>query len=158
MKDKFERLSELHERITNMRNTMTSSTIENQSEIFNQHDILVNEYNSLISDVSKFKNIYNDLNISFIKKTVAFYFGMNTEVLDAKTRKREIVQARQIAMYFCKHETKNSLSVIGEKIGNKDHATVLHACKTVSNLVETDKIFRQFVKDIGNLLKQKSLT
>jgi len=48
------------------------------------------------------------------------------------------VQARQVAMYFSKNLTKSSLATIGSQIGGKDHATVLHACKTVNNLVETD--------------------
>jgi len=74
-------------------------------------------------------------------------------VLNAKTRKREIVQARQIAMYFSKSLTKASLSTIGSVIGNKDHATVLHACKTVNNLMETDKRFKAQVEDIQKKLK-----
>ena len=65
----------------------------------------------------------------------------------------EIVQARQIAMYFSKSLTKYSLASIGAQIGSKDNATVLHACKTVNNLKDTDKNFRQFVEDIEKKLK-----
>ena len=61
-----------------------------------------------------------------------------------KTRKRQVVQARQIAMYFAKNMTKSSLSSIGAHCG-KDHATVLHACRTVNNLIETDKKFKASV-------------
>ena len=55
-------------------------------------------------------------------------------------------------MYFSKQMTKNSLAMIGKYCGNKDHATVLHACKTVDNLSSTDKQFRKFVEDLGKKL------
>ncbi len=74
-------------------------------------------------------------------------------MLQSKTRKREIVQARQVAMFFSKSMTKSSLATIGSQIGGKDHATVLHACKTVNNLIETDKRFRLQVDEIEKKLK-----
>ena len=70
----------------------------------------------------------------------------------SKTRKREIVQARQIAMYLSRSLTKTSLSSIGSQLGGKDHATVLHACNTVSDLMDTDRSFRGFVHDIERVL------
>lgn len=99
------------------------------------------------------KNSKRELSIEYISKVVCDYFNMTVEALQAKTRKREIVQARQIAMYFSKSLTKYSLASIGAQIGSKDHATVLHACKTVNNLKDTDKNFRQFVEDIEKKLK-----
>ena len=74
------------------------------------------------------------------------------EVFLSKTRKREIVQARQIAMYLSRSLTKTSLSSIGSQLGGKDHATVLHACNTVSDLMDTDRSFRGFVHDIERVL------
>ena len=65
-----------------------------------------------------------------------------------KTRKREIVQATQLAMYFSKQMTKNSLAMIGKHCGNKDHATVLHACKTVNKLADTHKRIKRNIVDI----------
>ena len=67
-------------------------------------------------------------------------------------RKREIVQARQIAMYLSRNLTKTSLSSIGAQLGGKDHATVLHACNTVGDLMDTDRSFRGFVHDIERQL------
>lgn len=99
------------------------------------------------------KNSKRELSIEYISKVVCDYFNMPVDTLQAKTRKREIVQARQIAMYFSKSLTKYSLASIGAQIGSKDHATVLHACKTVNNLKDTDKNFRQFVEDIDKKLK-----
>jgi chromosomal replication initiator protein len=63
------------------------------------------------------------------------------------------VQARQVAMFFSKNLTKSSLATIGLQIGGKDHATVLHACKTVNNLIETDKQFKNQIEEIEKKLK-----
>jgi len=94
-----------------------------------------------------------ELSVDFISKTVCEYYGMDMDLLQSKTRKREIVQARQIAMYFSKCLTNSSLSTIGAKIGKKDHATVLHACKTINNLIETDRELKNQIKEIETQLK-----
>jgi len=99
------------------------------------------------------KNTKRELSIDYIQKVVCDYFNMPAEVINSKTRKREIVQARQIAMFFAKSLTKSSLATIGSQIGGKDHATVLHACKTVNNLIETDKRFRSYIDEIEKKLK-----
>lgn len=95
----------------------------------------------------------HELTIEYIQKVVCDYFNMPPDSLQSKTRKREVVQARQIAMFFCKTLTKSSLATIGANIGNKDHATVLHACKTVHNLIDTDKQFRVDIEEIERRLK-----
>ncbi len=99
------------------------------------------------------KNTRKEISIDYIQKIVCEYFGLPSDVLQTKTRKREIVQARQIAMFFSKSLTKSSLSTIGSIIGGKDHATVLHACKTVNNLMDTDKRFKSQIDDIERRLK-----
>ncbi|MGC6495923.1 MAG: chromosomal replication initiator protein DnaA [Flavobacteriales bacterium] len=98
------------------------------------------------------KNTAREISIDYIQKVVCDYFDIPIELMKSKTRKREIVQARQLAMYFSKQLTKNSLANIGIHCGNKDHATVLHACKTVNNLRDTDKQFRTYVSDIEKKL------
>ena len=103
--------------------------------------------------ISKFvKNNRREVSIDYIQKVVSDYFQMDVETLQSKTRKRHIVQARQIAMYFAKKFTKASLASIGTQIGRRDHATVLHACKTVDNLSFTDKQFRKYVEDLHQRL------
>lgn len=95
----------------------------------------------------------NDVTIDGVQKVVCEYFNITREELLSKTRKRNIVQARQIAMYMSRNLISNcSLSTIGAEIGGKDHATVLHACTTVSDLMSTDKTFKQYVTDIEKLL------
>ncbi|HUX54838.1 MAG TPA: chromosomal replication initiator protein DnaA [Williamwhitmania sp.] len=99
------------------------------------------------------KNTRKEISIDYIQKKVCEYFNIPMDALQAKTRKREIVQARQIAMFFSKGYTKASLSSIGSMIGGKDHATVLHACKTISNLIETDKVFKGQIDEIEKKIK-----
>lgn len=105
------------------------------------------------SVVEKFvKNVKKEISIDYIQKTVSDYFQLDIEILQSKTRKRHVVQARQLAMFFAKKHTKASLANIGSQIGDRDHATVLHACKTVENLVSTDKQFKKYVEDIQKKL------
>jgi chromosomal replication initiator protein len=99
--------------------------------------------------IDKFvKNTAREVSIDYIQKVVCDYFDLSMEMLKSKTRKREVVQARQIAMFFAKQLTKASLASIGAHCGGKDHATVLHACKTVNNLIDTDKRFKGYIEDI----------
>lgn len=100
--------------------------------------------------VNKFiKTTTKEISIDYIQKTICSYFDVDMEQLQSKSRKRNIVQARQVAMYFAKKHTKASLALIGAEIGKRDHATVLHACKTIGNLKETDKKFRDHISTIN---------
>ena len=117
---------------------------------FNRVDIDLNLAKEI---VNKFvKNTKREVSIDYIQKVVSDYFQMDVATLQSKTRKRHIVQARQLAMYFAKKFTKASLASIGSQIGKRDHATVLHACKTVDNLSFTDKQFRKYVEDLNQKL------
>ncbi len=99
------------------------------------------------------KSPKQEISVDVIQKVVCDYFNMEVDDIQLNTRKREIVQARQIAMYFSKTLTKFSLASIGSKIGGKDHATVLHACKTVKNLIDTDRKFKIYIDEIRKKLK-----
>lgn len=104
--------------------------------------------------ISRIVNITPKVNtVEKIRDIVCDYFALSVDAISTKSRKREVVQARQIAMYLSKQHTKNSLASIGEVIGRRDHATVLHACKIVSDLMETDKNFRVSVNEIEQRLK-----
>ncbi|MBQ7194799.1 MAG: chromosomal replication initiator protein DnaA [Bacteroidales bacterium] len=95
----------------------------------------------------------NEVTIDKIQHAVCEYFNLSREEMLSKSRKRQIVQARQIAMYLSRNLISGcSLSTIGSEIGGKDHATVLHSCNTVSDLMSTDKSFRQYVTDIEKTL------
>jgi len=119
---------------------------------FNRSEIDLELAQSVVKNYVK--NTKREVSIDYIQKVVSDYFQMDVETLQSKTRKRHIVQARQIAMYFSKKLTKASLASIGSQIGKRDHSTVLHACKTVDNLSSTDRQFRKYVEDLNKKLTQ----
>ena len=112
----------------------------------NKKDISINLARDMIDRFVR--TTTREVSIDYIQKIVCDYFDLSIDSFKSKTRKRNIVQARQLAMYFSKQLTKSSLANIGAQCGGKDHATVLHACKTVNNLAETDKTFRTYIEEI----------
>lgn len=95
----------------------------------------------------------NDISIGKVRQTVCEYFNISNDAITSNSRKRQIVQARQIAMYLSRNMIYNcSLSTIGAELGGKDHATVMHACNTVSDLMVIDKTFKKYVTDIQQML------
>jgi chromosomal replication initiator protein len=109
--------------------------------------------------IKKFIKLHTDkrLGLTDIVQIVSIEAGISVETMKLKTRKREIVEARQIAMWMLNHYTKLSLESIGgyfESEGHKfDHATVLHAIKTVNNLRQTDKELRDKFEKIKSAVE-----
>lgn len=114
---------------------------------YNRREITIDLARKIVDNYVK--HTKREVSIDYIQKVVSDYFQMDVDTLQSKTRKRHIVQARQLAMFFAKKFTKASLASIGSQIGRRDHATVLHACKTVDNLTSTDKQFRKYVEDLN---------
>ena len=94
------------------------------------------------------KMTQKQITIDSIKEAVCGYYGLETSRLLERTRKREVVVARQLSMYLAKKYTTLSLAGIGDVLGKKDHATVLHACKTISEQVGVDKKLRSDLEEI----------
>ena len=94
------------------------------------------------------------ISIERIVKTVADYYNVEPVAVESKSRKREIVLVRQTSMFLAKKYLDLSTSKIGLRIGHRNHATVLHACKTVHNLLETNKQFRTELSEIEALLQK----
>lgn len=99
------------------------------------------------------KNTSKEISMDYIQKLVCEYFEVPVEMVKSPTRKREIVQARQISMYLSKNLTKSSLKSIGAFYGGRDHSTVIYACQTVEDLIDTDKKFKGYVNDIQKKIK-----
>jgi chromosomal replication initiator protein len=96
--------------------------------------------------------IVNDLraplSIEHIQKSVCEFFDIPVDLLRAKTRKQEIVVARQTAMFLAKELTNSSLKTIGLHFGGRDHSTVIHACQAVEEFLKTDSSYKQHVDQI----------
>ena len=137
---------------TNIRELEGVNTSLMAEALFNKKEITLDLAMKAVDKIVK--NIKKEITVDFIQEIVSEYFQISIEELQSKTRKRHVVQARQLAMFFAKKYTKLSLANIGKYIGKRDHATVLHACKTVDNLNETDKQFRKFFSDLTTKIKQ----
>ncbi len=97
--------------------------------------------------------INKEITLDFIKSLVAEYFDVPVEKLGGKTRKRQIVIARQLSMYLAKNLTDKSLKAIGEMFGGRDHSTVIYSVKTVQDLMETDRVFKDTVSELEKKLR-----
>ena len=112
----------------------------------NNAEIDLNLARRIIGDFSYFEK--HPITIDDIIKKVSDFYGIEPNSINTRSRKREVVQVRQVAMFLAKKYLDMSTSKIGQYIGNRDHATVLHACKTITNLAETDKQFRSELSQI----------
>ena len=99
------------------------------------------------------KHINKEITVDFIKRIVADHLDVPLEKLQSETRKRQIVIARQLSMYLAKNMTNSSLKAIGEQFGGRDHSTVIHSCKAVQDLMDTDLIFKDTVVDLEKKIK-----
>lgn len=93
------------------------------------------------------------ITVQKIQETVSHFFNVKKDLIQSASRKREIVQARQVTMFFIKKYTELSLSQIGVHVGNRNHATVLHACNTVKDHLEIDRGFRSDIEAIERILE-----
>lgn len=104
----------------------------------NKVDINLEYAEEALKDVI-YPNKSKEITPSYIIEVVAEHFGVNPEDIASKKRTAELVQPRQIVMYFCRELTTNSLQNIAKAIGKKDHTTVLHGIKTISKEMESNE-------------------
>ncbi|WP_082795835.1 chromosomal replication initiator protein DnaA [Flammeovirga sp. SJP92] len=102
------------------------------------------------------RNTEKEITIDFIQQIVSEYFGISVEELKSKTRKKDIAQARQIAMYFSKEYTKEPLKTIGNQFGGRDHSTVVHASKAVTKRTASDSLYNRILEELLDQMNIKS--
>ncbi len=98
-------------------------------------------------------NSTEEISIELIIRTVAKYYNITLEDIKAKTRKKEVVGPRQVAMYLCKEHTKHSLKAIGYHFGGRDHATVIHAVRCIQDQQKSNPKIGEEIKNIRAQLK-----
>ena len=96
------------------------------------------------------------LTIETITKVVCEHLGVAENKIRDKTRKKEIVLARQIAMYLVKELTLSSLKTIGLHFGGRDHSTVIHACNTIEEMRIKDPTLNNVIEEIRNKVELAS--
>ncbi len=121
----------------------------------NGEDITLDLAKKLLKDVCIPK--VKAISIEYIQKLTAEYFNFPDDMLRAKTRKKEIVQSRQIAMYLCKIMTDSSLKTIGLHFGGRDHSTVIHAINSVEETFLTDKKLKEHIDNIKHKIEISQL-
>ena len=113
---------------------------------------------SLAKDILKVyvKLTQREITIESIVKIVCDYYNIELDTFNSAKRTRDVAQARQVAMYLAKQHTKAPLTVIGSSIGGRNHATVLHSCKAVADMMDTDKQFKLQIEEIERLVTGKN--
>jgi chromosomal replication initiator protein len=103
---------------------------------FNARELSLDLAKEALRDILNIAN--RQVSVEGIQKTVAEYFKIKVADMHSKKRSRNVARPRQVAMALAKDLTQMSLPEIGEAFGNRDHTTVLHACRTISSLRQTD--------------------
>lgn len=106
------------------------------------------------------KNIVHDIdtevNIDYLQKTAAEHYKISLDDIRGKSRKKETVIARQVAMHLAKEYTNHSLKSIGDYFGGRDHSTVIHALQSVDDMLATDQHFKRSFEDLKRKIKLKA--
>jgi chromosomal replication initiator protein len=95
------------------------------------------------------KSAEKSVPVETIKRRVAAYFDLSVDDLISQRRHRAVARPRQIAMYFCKRFTRRSFPDIGQRFGGRDHTTVMHAVKRISDLALTDAAFAAELAEVA---------
>jgi chromosomal replication initiator protein len=96
-------------------------------------------------------------NSETIQSITAHYYGFTVDMLKSKSRKRELVIARQIAQWFINHFTNLSLKSNGAMFGGRDHSTVIHSLAAVQDLLDTDPHYSNKFYDLQEILMANDL-
>lgn len=105
----------------------------------------------VVRDISTNRKI--TISIDFINKIVCEHFNIDENKIRDKSRKKEFVNARQIAMYLSKEMTNSSLKTIGLHYGGRDHTTVIHACNSISDSIDKDVYLKESIDNIKNKIE-----
>ncbi|MFK7847775.1 MAG: chromosomal replication initiator protein DnaA [Rhodothermales bacterium] len=119
-----------------------------------KREIDLNMAKEVLRDLIKDTRV--NLTIDEIQRIACEYFNIPEDLVRGKTRKREVVQARQVAMYFSKQLTQHSLKTIGLHFGGRDHSTVIHANQSVEDQIDTDPKFSDTIEEIRQRLELRS--
>lgn len=110
---------------------------------------------SVLRDMIRSSNA--QVSIESIQNHVCDYFGIDPNKVREKTRKQEIVEARQIAIYLSKRLTKSSLKTIGLHFGGRDHSTVIHAISTVEERLTTTPKYKRILNELEQKIEVATL-
>jgi chromosomal replication initiator protein len=117
----------------------------------NSKEITIDLAKKTVKEIATDRKI--NITIDDISKAVCHYLNIAENKIREKTRKKEIVLARQLAMYFSKELTKSSLKTIGLHFGGRDHSTVIHACNSIQQMRNNDLSMKELIDSIRNKIE-----
>ncbi|MDP2363817.1 MAG: chromosomal replication initiator protein DnaA [Ignavibacteria bacterium] len=117
----------------------------------NSKEITIDLAKRTVKEIATDRKI--NITIDDISKTVCQYLNIAENKIREKTRKKEIVLARQLAMYFSKELTKSSLKTIGLHFGGRDHSTVIHSCSNIEQMRNKDNSMKELIDSIRNKIE-----
>ena len=118
---------------------------------FNARELSLDLAKDALRDILNVAN--RQITVENIQKTVAEFFKLKISDMHSKKRNRNVARPRQVAMALAKDLTHMSLPEIGEAFGNRDHTTVLHACRTIASLRKQDSVINRDYLVLEQVLK-----
>ena len=119
-----------------------------QTQVKNR-DLSLNEIRNIVKNNQRPKK---NVSVQEVIKIVADYYNIEEASIYEKTRKKEIVKPRQLAMYILREDFNASYPSIGQKLGGRDHTTVIHSCEKIKNDLKKDPALSQEISQIRAML------
>lgn len=124
------------------------NSIACQSQLKNR-ELTLNDVKDLVKNSTRPKKM---VSIKDLIKLVADFYNIDPDAICDKTRKKEVVRPRQITMYILREDFNTSYPTIGDKLGGRDHTTVIHSCEKIKNDLKTDQNLAQQISQIRGML------
>jgi len=114
-----------------------------------ERELSISEVKSFVKNNTKPKKL---LSAKEVVKTVAEFYNIEEQLIYDKTRKKEIIKPRQVIMYILREDFNISYPAIGEKLGGRDHTTVMHSCEKIKNELKIDEMLTQEITQLRSIL------
>ena len=111
--------------------------------------MLIDEIKSLIKNSARPKKT---VSMKEVIKIVAGFYDIEEFIIYEKTRRKEVVKPRQIAMYLLREDFNISYPSIGQKLGGRDHTTVMHSCEKIKNALKNDNVLLQEIEQLRAMI------
>ncbi len=131
--------------IRELEGTINSITCQSQLK---GRELTLAEVKSFVKNNTRPKKI---ISIKEVVKTVSDFYNIEEQLIYDKTRKKEIIKPRQIIMYILREDFNISFPAIGEKLGGRDHTTVMHSCEKIKNDIKSDEVLVQEINQLRSI-------
>jgi len=131
--------------IRELEGTINSITCQSQLK---GRELTLAEVKNFVKNNTRPKKI---ISIKEVVKTVSDFYNIEEQLIYDKTRKKEIIKPRQIIMYILREDFNISFPAIGEKLGGRDHTTVMHSCEKIKNDIKTDELLLQEINQLRSI-------